>query len=119
TNLRTSKEQYQGDVQLFAINAISHQQMDRDKATYEQAQAAYESALRQYNLTKQQLHDSIGQQDAKIQADHHAVESARAALAAAQIQAGQNTAAVDVRSQEAAVASASAQLAYDEQQLAD
>jgi RND family efflux transporter MFP subunit len=119
TNLRTSKEQYDGDVQLFAINAIAHQQLDRDKAAYEQAAAAYSSAQRQYTLTKEQLHDSAGQQDAKIEADHHAVDSARAALAAAQIQASQNTAAVDVRSQEAAVASAQAQLTYDRQQVAD
>ena len=93
TNLRTAKEQYEGDVELYKMNAIAHQQLNRDQAAYEQAQAAYDSALRQYDLTKQQLSDSVGQQDAKIQADRHAVDSARAALAAAQIQAGQNTAA--------------------------
>jgi len=119
TNLRTAKEQYLGDVELFKMNAIAHQQLNRDQASYEQAQAAYDSSLRQYNLTKQQLSDSVGQQDAKIQADRHAVDSARAALAAAQIQAGQNTAAVDVVSQQASVASANAQLEFDMQQLAD
>lgn len=119
TNLRTAKEQYDGDVQLFGMNAIAHQQLDRDKAAYEQAQAAYESAQRQYTLTKEQLRDSVSQQDAKIEADRRAVDSARAALSAAQIQAGQNTAAVDVTSQEAAVASAQAQLDYDEEQLAN
>ena len=119
TNLRTAKEQYDGDVALFGMNAISHQQLNRDKAAYEQAQAAYDSARRQLTLTQEQLRDSVGQQDAKIQADRHAVDSARAALSAAQIQAGQNTAAVDVASQDAAVASARAQLAYDGEQLAD
>ena len=119
TNLRTAKEQYDGDVQLFKINAIAHQQLDRDQAAYEQASAAYDSALRQYELTKEQLRDSAGQMDAKIQADRHAVDSARAALAAAQIQADQNTAAVDVASQQAAVASAQAQYQYDAQALAD
>jgi HlyD family secretion protein len=119
TNLRTAKEQYDGDVQLFAMNAIAHQTLDRDKAAYEQAVAAYDSAQRQYALTKEQLHDSAAQQDAKISADRHAVDSARAALAAAQIQASQNTASVDVRSQEAGVASARAQLDYDSEQLAD
>jgi RND family efflux transporter MFP subunit len=119
TNLRTAKEQYDGDVQLFGMNAIAHQQLNRDKATYEQAEAAYTSAQRQYTLTKQQLNDSTGQQDAKIEADRHAVDSARAALSAAQIQASQNTAAVDVASQQAAVASARAQYDYDAQQLSD
>jgi RND family efflux transporter MFP subunit len=119
SNLRTSKETYDGDIQLFKIDAIAQNQMDRDKAAYEQAQAQYTAALREYDLTKQQLQDSSGQLDAKIEADRHAVDSARAALASAQIQAAQNTAAIDAQSQEAAVASASAQLDYDQQQLAD
>ena len=119
TNVRTAKEQYDGDLQLYKMDAIAHLQLNRDQAAYEQAQAAYDSALRQYNLTKQQLRDSVGQQDAKIESDRRAVDSARAALSAAQIQAGQNTAAVDVTSQQAAVASAQAQLQYDDQQLAD
>ncbi|MFI5389230.1 MAG: biotin/lipoyl-binding protein [Candidatus Eremiobacterales bacterium] len=110
TNLRTAREQYDGDVALYKMDAIAHLQLNRDQATYEQAQAAYDSALRQYTLTKQQLNDSVGQQDAKIAADRHAVDSARAALSAAQIQAGQNTAAVDVASAQAGEASATAQL---------
>jgi HlyD family secretion protein len=118
TNLRTAKEQYDGDVALYKMDAIAHLQLNRDQAAYEQAQAAYDSALRQYTLTKQQLNDSVGQQDAKIAADRHAVDSSRAALSAAQIQAGQNTAAVDVASAQAGEASASAQLQYDEEQLA-
>jgi HlyD family secretion protein len=119
TNLRTAKEQYDGDVALYKMDAIAHLQLNRDQASYEQAQAAYDSALRQYTLTKQQLNDSVGQQDAKIAADRHAVDSARAALSAAQIQAGQNTAAVDVASAQAGEASATAQLQYDEEQLAE
>jgi len=119
TNLRTAKEQYDGDVALYKMDAIAHLQLNRDQAAYEQAQAAYDSALRQYTLTKQQLNDSVGQQDAKIAADRHAVDSARAALSAAQIQAGQNTAAVDVASAQAGEASATAQLQYDEEQLAE
>lgn len=119
TNLRTAKEQYDGDVALYKMNAIAHLQLNRDQAAYEQAQAAYSSAKRQYDLTKQQLNDSVGQQDAKIASDRHAVESARAALSAAQIQAGQNTAAVDVASAQAGVASAQAQLQYDQEQLDD
>jgi len=119
TNLQTAKEQYDGDVALYKMDGIAHLQLSRDQAAYEQAQAAYTSSLRQYQLTKQQLNDSVGQQDAKIAADRHAVDSARAALSAAQIQAGQNTAAVDVASAQASEASAQAQLEYDEQQLDD
>jgi HlyD family secretion protein len=119
SNLTTAKEQYDGDVSLFKIDAIAQQVMDRDKASYEQAQATYTAAVREYDLTKQQLNDSAGQLDAKIEADRHAVDSARAALASAQIQAAQNTAAIDEASQQAAVDSAEAQLDYDSQQLAD
>ncbi|HXW77164.1 MAG TPA: efflux RND transporter periplasmic adaptor subunit [Candidatus Eremiobacteraceae bacterium] len=119
TNLRTAKEQYEGDQQLFKIDAIAEQQMDRDLAAYQQAQSSYTAAEREYELTKQQLHDSAGQLDAKIEADRHAVDSARAALASAQIEAEQNTAAIDERGQEASVASADAQLEYDQQQLDD
>lgn len=119
TNLKTAKDQYEGDKQLYAMNALSLQQMNRDQAAYQQAVAAQESAQRQYDLTVQQLHDSAGQLGSKIESDRQAVASATAALSAARIQASQNAAVLDEKSQEASVASAQAQLDYDREQLAD
>ncbi len=118
SNLRTTKETYQSDQQLYKINALPRQQLDRDRAAYDQALAIYVSAQRQYQLTQQQLRDNAGQLDNRIEADRHAVESAQAALSVAQTQAHQDKS-VDVRSTQAALASALAQRQFDAQQLAD
>ncbi|MDQ2818516.1 MAG: efflux RND transporter periplasmic adaptor subunit [Candidatus Eremiobacteraeota bacterium] len=118
SNLRTAKETYDSDQQLFKINALARQQLDRDRAAYEQAQAASSSAHQQYDLTAQQLRDNAGQLGSRIEADRHAVESAQAALAAATTQSHQDKT-VDVRSAQAALESAQAQREYDAQQLAD
>ncbi len=117
SQLYTAKEKYDGDQALFKINALPRQVLDADKAAYDQAVANEQAAQRQYDLTKQQLHDNAGQLDAQIEADRHALDSARAALASARLQAAQNTASVDVRSAQAGVDSAQAQLTYDQQQL--
>ncbi|MDQ6824997.1 MAG: efflux RND transporter periplasmic adaptor subunit [Candidatus Eremiobacteraeota bacterium] len=119
SQLITAKEKYDGDQELYKINALPRQQLDLDKAAYEQALAGEIAAQRQYDLTKQQLHDNAGQLDSQIQSDQRALESATAALASAQLQAQQNTASVDVRSAAASVDSAQAQLQFDSQQLAD
>lgn len=119
SQLVTAKEKYDGDQELYKINALPRQQLDADKAAYEQALAGEVAAQQQYDLTKQQLRDNAGQLDSQILSDRHAVESATAALASAQLQAAQNTASVDVRSAAASVDSAQAQLQYDSQQLAD
>ncbi|MBC5827788.1 MAG: efflux RND transporter periplasmic adaptor subunit [Candidatus Eremiobacteraeota bacterium] len=118
SNLRTAKETYDSDRQLFKINALARQQLDRDRALYEQAQATSVSVHQQYDLTAQQLRDNAGQLGSRIEADRHAVESAQAALAGAQVQSHQDKT-VDVGSAEAGVASAQAQRQYDAQQLAD
>lgn len=119
SQLETAKERYDGDQELYRINALARQALDADKAAYDQALSAETAAQRQYDLTLQQLRDNSGQLDSQIEADRHAVEGARAALSSAQLQANQDTAAVDLRSAQAAVDSAAAQLQYDEQMLAD
>src|SRR5579864_7571344 len=118
SQLLTAKEKYDGDQELYRINALPRQQLDLDKAAYDEALSGELAAQRQYDLTKQQLRDNAGQLDAQIESDRHALESARAALSSARLQAAQNTASVDVRSAAASVDSAQAQLQYDNQQLA-
>lgn len=119
SQLLTAREKYDGDQELYKINALPRQQLDADKAAYDQARAGEIAAQQQYDLTKQQLRENAGQLDSQILSDRRALESATAALAAAQLQAQQNTASVDVRSAVASVDSAQAQLDYDSQQLAD
>ena len=119
SQLVTAKEKYDGDQELYKINALPRQQLDADKAAYQQALAGEVAAQQQYDLTKQQLRDNAGQLDSQILSDRHALDSATAALASAQLQAAQNTASVDVRSAAASVDSAQAQLQFDSQQLAD
>jgi HlyD family secretion protein len=119
TNEQTAKEQYDGDKQLLAMQALSQAQYDRDKAAYLQAVASQLSAQRQYDLTAQQVRDSAGQMDSKVESDREAVSGAEAALRTAQTQASQNAAALDERSAEAGVQSADAALAFDQEQLDD
>lgn len=117
--LLTAKERYDGDLQLYKINGLPRQQLDADRALYDEAQANASAAQRQYDLTKQQLRDNAGQLDQQIEADKQAVASAQAALGSAQYGARENIAAVDVRSAQASLDSAQAQLQLDQQQLAD
>lgn len=117
-NLRTARQTYESDKELYKINGIARQQLDRDEAAYLAAQANYDSAKRQLELTQVQLRDNAGQMDQRIQADRQAVQSARAALATAQTQSHQDKN-VDVQSGMAGVSSAQAQLDYDRQQLLD
>ncbi len=117
TNEQTAKEQYEGDKPLLAMQALSQAKYDRDRAAYLQAVASDQSAQRQYDLTVQQLKDSAGQMDSKVESDREAVSGAEAALRAAQTQASQNSAGLDERSAEAGVESAQAELAFDQEQL--
>ncbi len=78
--LQTAKEAYDGDQSLYAINGLARQQLDKDKATYEDALSNVRSAQRQYDLLKQQLKETGGQLDTQIQADRSSVASAQASL---------------------------------------
>lgn len=84
SNLQTAQETYQGDQQLYKINGLPRQQLDRDRAAYQQAQTNFNAAQRQFDLLKQQLHDTAGQLDTQIEADRNGVESATAGVASAQ-----------------------------------
>src|ERR1700686_4001254 len=74
----TAKEVYDADQALYKINGLPRQQLDRDKAAYDEAVANLSAAQRQYDMLKQQLHETGGQLDTQIDADRAAVASAQA-----------------------------------------
>ncbi len=82
-SLQTAKEAYDADQQLYKINGLARQQLDRDKAAYDDAVANESTAQRQYDLLKQQLRETGGQLDSQIEADRVAVASAQAQLESA------------------------------------
>ena len=86
SNLRTAQETYDGDQQLYKINGVPRQQLDRDRSAFEQAQSNLAAAQRQYDLVSQQLRDTAGQLDTQIQADKNGVDSALASVASARAQ---------------------------------
>jgi RND family efflux transporter MFP subunit len=79
-NLQTTKETYDGDKALYSINGLARQQMDKDKAAYDDAVANQVAAQRQYDLLKQQLRETGGQLNTQIAADQVSVASAQAQL---------------------------------------
>jgi HlyD family secretion protein len=83
-DLQTAKETYDADEALYQINGLARQQLDKDRATYNEAIANLVAAQRQYDLLKQQLRETGGQLLTQIQADRIAVASAQAQLDSAQ-----------------------------------
>ena len=79
-NLRTAKDAYDADVELYKINGLALQQLNKDKAVYYEAVANEHAAQRQYDLLKQQLRETGGQLDSQIAADRVSVASAQAQL---------------------------------------
>jgi RND family efflux transporter MFP subunit len=79
-NVQTAKETYDGDKALYSINGLARQQMDKDKAAYDDAIAGEVAAQRQYDLLKQQLRETGGQLNTQIAADQVSVASAQAQL---------------------------------------
>ena len=82
-NLQTAKDTYDADKELYRINGVARQVLNKDKAAYEEALANVRAAQQQYDLLKQQLRDTGGQLDSQIQADRVAVGSANAQLESA------------------------------------
>jgi HlyD family secretion protein len=79
-NVQTAKEAYDGDKALYNINGLARQQLDKDKATYDEAVSNLVAAQRQYDLLKQQLRETGGQLNTQIAADQVSVASAQAGL---------------------------------------
>ncbi|HEV2907861.1 MAG TPA: efflux RND transporter periplasmic adaptor subunit [Candidatus Eremiobacteraceae bacterium] len=79
-NLQTAKETYDADQELYKINGLPRQQLDKDKAAYDEAVANATGAQRQYDLLKVQLRETGGQLDSQIEADRISVASAQAQL---------------------------------------
>jgi len=79
-NVQTAKEAYDGDKALYTINGLARQQLDKDKAAYDDAVANQVAAQRQYDLLKQQLRETGGQLNTQIAADQVSVASTQAQL---------------------------------------
>jgi HlyD family secretion protein len=79
-NVQTTKEAYDGDLALYKINGLARQQLDKDKAAYDDAVANQLAAQRQYDLLRQQLRETGGQLNTQIAADRVSVEGAQAQL---------------------------------------
>jgi RND family efflux transporter MFP subunit len=116
SNLQTARETYVSDQALFKIDALSRQALDRDRVAYEQAKSAADAAQRQYDLVKRQLTDNAAQFNNTIEADRRAVDGAEAGVRQARVQARDDKT-VDVRSAQAGLDSADAQMAIDQAQL--
>jgi RND family efflux transporter MFP subunit len=116
TNLETAREAYQSDQALYKIDAVSRQVLDRDRVAYEQAQTAATAAQQQYDLVKRQLSDNASQFQSTIEADQQAVASAQAGVRQARVQASSDKT-IDVRSGQAGLDSANAQLVIDQAEL--
>ncbi|HZV79927.1 MAG TPA: efflux RND transporter periplasmic adaptor subunit [Candidatus Binatus sp.] len=82
-NLQTAKETYDADQELFKIQGLPRQQLDKDKAAYDDAVSNEASAQRQYDLLRQELRETGGQLNSQISADRISLESAQAQLASA------------------------------------
>ncbi|HME82342.1 MAG TPA: efflux RND transporter periplasmic adaptor subunit [Candidatus Eremiobacteraceae bacterium] len=83
-SLQTAKETYDADQELYKINGLPRQQLDKDKAAYDEAVANQQAAQRQYDLLKVQLRETGGQLDSQISADRISLASAQAQVASAQ-----------------------------------
>jgi RND family efflux transporter MFP subunit len=116
TNLETARETYASDQALYKIDAVSRQVLDRDRVAYEQAQTAATAAQQQYDLVKRQLSDNAAQFESTIEADRQAVASAEAGVRQARVQARDDKT-IGVRSGQAGLDSANAQLAIDQAEL--
>ncbi len=79
-DLQTAKEAYDADQALYKINGLARQQLDKDRATYNEALANQAAAQQQYDLLKQQLRESGGQLGTQIQADRISAAGAQAQL---------------------------------------
>ncbi|MBV8282218.1 MAG: efflux RND transporter periplasmic adaptor subunit, partial [Candidatus Eremiobacteraeota bacterium] len=82
-SLQTAKETYDADQELYKIQGLARQQLDKDKAAYDDAVASEQAAQRQYDLLKQELKDTGGQLDSQIAADRISLASAQAQVASA------------------------------------
>jgi len=82
-NLETAKETYAADQELYKIQGLPRQQLDKDKAAYDDAASNAQSAQRQYDLLKQELRETGGQLDSQIAADRISLASAQAQVASA------------------------------------
>ncbi|HEX3464193.1 MAG TPA: HlyD family efflux transporter periplasmic adaptor subunit [Candidatus Elarobacter sp.] len=117
TDLREAKRIADADQNLFAQKAIARNTLDQDVAKLQQAQVAYDQAVRDRNETYASVSRQAPVLADRVRAQRDAVAQAEAALAAARATASQDKSG-DVESAEADAAQRAADLRYAEDQVA-
>jgi RND family efflux transporter MFP subunit len=117
TDLREAKRIADADRDLFNQKAIARNTLDQDLAKLQQAQVAYDQAVRDRNETYASVSRQAPVLADRVRAQRDAVAQAEAALAAARATAAQDKSG-DVQSAEADVAQRAADLRYAEDQVA-
>jgi RND family efflux transporter MFP subunit len=117
TDLREAKRIADADTALFNQKAIARNTVDQDVAKMQQAQVAYDQAVRDRNETYASVSRQAPVLADRVRAQRDAVAQAEAALAAARATAGQDKSG-DVQSAQADAAQRAADLQYAEDQIA-
>lgn len=116
TDLREAKRIADADRDLFNQKAIARNTLDQDVAKLQQAQVAYDQAVRDRNETYASVSRQAPVLADRVRAQRDAVAQAEAALAAARATAGQDKSG-DVQSAQADAAQRAADLRYAEDQV--
>jgi len=117
TDLREAKRIADADRDLFNQKAIARNTLDQDVAKLQQAQVAYDQAVRDRNETYASVSRQAPVLGDRVRAQRDAVAQAEAALAAARATASQDKSG-DVESAQADAAQRAADLRYAEDQVA-
>jgi RND family efflux transporter MFP subunit len=117
TDLREAKRIADADRDLFNQKAIARNTVDQDVAKLQQAQVAYDQAVRDRNETYASVSRQAPVLADRVRAQRDAVAQAEAALAAARATASQDKSG-DVQSAQADAAQRAADLRYAEDQVA-
>jgi len=117
TDLREAKRIADADRDLFNQKAIARNTLDQDVAKLQQAQVAYDQAVRDRNETYASVSRQAPVLADRVRAQRDAVAQAEAALAAARATASQDKSG-DVESAQADAAQRAADLRYAEDQVA-
>ncbi len=117
TDLREAKRIADADTALYNQKAIARNTVDQDVAKLQQAQVAYDQAVRDRNETYASVSRQAPVLADRVRAQRDAVAQAEAALAAARATASQDKSG-DVQSAQADAAQRAADLRYAEDQVA-
>jgi HlyD family secretion protein len=117
TDLREAKRTNDANVDLYAQKAISLDALEQSKARLEQAQVAYQQAVRERQIVEGTLVRQVSVLKDRVRAAEDSLRQAQASLAAAQANASQNKYG-DVAAAKADASRAESDLAFAADQVA-